>query len=266
MAQRTSADGFIALRAKVASAGVFLALATAVAFALSGCGGGSDTQTQSTSDEGAQATTPGQGPEGVAGGRSQSVDEEEGATQQASKVKQGPHIEPPKGPRERAATPVEVENATVADIALESPALGAAQGADSTSLLPAEYTCDGKGDWPELRWSGVPADSEELILLVLALEPVDEAFFFNWAVAGLEPSLEGIQSGKLPKGATVGRNGFGHDSYEICPAQDAAETYIFALYALPKALSPKQGFDPASLREQVLEISGNAGLMAVSYG
>jgi len=60
-----------------------------------------------------------------------------------------------------------------------------------------------------------------------------------------------------------GTNSFGRAGYEICP--EGSETYFFALIALPKALSPRQGFDPHTLRNEALALSGNAGLLAASY-
>ena len=38
-----------------------------------------------------------------------------------------------------------------------------------------------------------------------------------------------------------GTNGFGNRGYEICPS-GSGETYVFALYALPRSLSPRPGF------------------------
>jgi phosphatidylethanolamine-binding protein (PEBP) family uncharacterized protein len=147
-------------------------------------------------------------------------------------------------------------------MSLESPALE--PGPESVSALPATYTCQGKDTWPALEWSGVPDGTAELILFAINIEPVNEALFFDWAVAGLDPSLEGLESGRLPKGAVTGKNSFGHNGYSICPAK-SPETVIFALYALPSSLSPGKGFDPAALRKQALEVSGNAGLLATSY-
>jgi hypothetical protein len=40
---------------------------------------------------------------------------------------------------------------------------------------------------------------------------------------------------------------------------------LFALYALPRALSPKRGFDPRTLRREVLALSGNVGLLPTAY-
>jgi hypothetical protein len=95
------------------------------------------------------------------------------------------------------------------------------------------------------------------------IAPVAGKLFVDWAVAGIDPALTGIEAGKLPKGSIVGTNSLGKQGYEICP--EGAETYIFALYALPTALSPKPGFDARDLRQRILEVSGNVGLFPVAY-
>ncbi|MFP5388553.1 MAG: YbhB/YbcL family Raf kinase inhibitor-like protein [Thermoleophilia bacterium] len=130
--------------------------------------------------------------------------------------------------------------------------------------LPATYTCDGKGTSPALSWQGVPQGTAELVLFAMNVQPVEGKLFFDWAVAGLNPELEEIEAGKLPKGVVVGRNGFGKTGYEICP-ESGGETYMFTVFALPKKLSPSQGFDPSALRKEVLDASGNVGLLALGY-
>lgn len=145
---------------------------------------------------------------------------------------------------------------------LQSPSSQASSG--GPQALSAEFTCDGKGTSPALRWQGVPQGSAELVLFAMNAQPVGGKLFFDWSVAGLSPDLEEIEAGKLPKGAVVGRNGFGKTGYEICP-QGAGETYIFTLFALPEKLSPSQGFEPMALRKAVADLSGNAGLLALGY-
>jgi len=130
--------------------------------------------------------------------------------------------------------------------------------------LSAQYTCDGKNTSPALRWQGTPPGTAELVLFAMNIQPVEGKLFFDWAVAGLDPDLEEIEAGKLPKGAVVGRNSFGKAGYEICP-EGSSETYMFNLYALPKSLSPSQGFEPFALRKAVGGVSGTAGLLALSY-
>lgn len=255
-----------------------LALAAAAALVVFGCGGGSATETAGTSSSASSSGTA-----GIEGGRAgqklassqpgkgAASKSSEGANTKAagkdpgsgsSTGKQGPSIAQPKGPREPEPSATERAEATVASMSLTSPALP--PGPESVSPLPAAYTCDGKDTWPTLQWNGVPAGTTELILFVLNLEPVNEALFFDWAVAGLSPSLTEVKSGTLPKGAVLGRNSFGKQGYSICPGK-SPETVIFALYALPEGLSARKGFDPAALRKEVLAISGNAGLLATSY-
>jgi Raf kinase inhibitor-like YbhB/YbcL family protein len=147
-------------------------------------------------------------------------------------------------------------------MSLESPSSQAVAG--GPQALPAEYTCDGKNTSPALSWQGVPPETAELVLFAMNTQPVEGKLFFDWAVAGLSPELEEIEAGKLPKGAVTGRNGFGKTGYGICP-ESGAETYMFTLFALPKKLSPGQGFEPLALRKAVAGASGNVGLLALSY-
>lgn len=255
---------------------IALALAAAVALVVFGCGGGSATETASAPSSSSKASGSSSGPEGTKEKPSPGQDSEDagssggkgadgGEGEDSAKPtagKQGPTIAPPKGPREPETSARERAEATVVSMSLESPAL--TPGPESTSVLPAIYTCDGKDTWPQLRWGGVPPGTKELLLTVLSLEPVDEALFFNWAVGGLDPGLTELRSDTLPKGAIVGKNSFGKIAYSICPPK-GTETYIFTLYALPKRLSPQRGFDPAALRKEALSFSANAGILATSY-
>jgi len=276
MAPHPGADSFIASVSKAASARVLLALAAALLLlGLAGCGGGgSDATTASTSSDGTSASAPSQStekahpsaPQGKEGAPSQDSTKQgdpQAKPAGSGEGKQGPRVSLPKGSPEPEPTPQQRAESTLASISLSSPAL--TPGPESISTLPATYTCDGKDTWPPLKWSGVPAGTAELALFALNLEPVDEALFFDWALAGIDPSSEGTESGQLPKGAVVGRNSFGKNGYSICPAGDR-ETVIFALYALPQDLGARTGFDPATLRKQILASSGNSGLLAVSYG
>jgi phosphatidylethanolamine-binding protein (PEBP) family uncharacterized protein len=250
---------------------------------LSGCGGGSSDPESSAATEGptTEAAAPGAGAPGSAtaaenpsqaqsaqGSPAPAGDRAPGSAaaqpgQQASGPgqKHGPAIAQPKGGREQAPSPAEVSQLTVADMSLSSPSLPSSSS--GPALLTATYTCDGKGQWPALSWSGVPAGSAELILYAMNIAPVQGRLFVDWAVAGLDPGLTGIDDGELPKGAVVGTNSFGKRGYEICP--EGSETYLFAVYALPRALSPQPGFDARELRKEVLDVSGNVGLLSLAY-
>lgn len=131
--------------------------------------------------------------------------------------------------------------------------------------LPREYTCDGADISPPLRWHGIPPDAAELVLFAINLYPANGKLFFDWSVAGINPKLGGLQAGRLPSGAVVGRNGLGHNAYSICPPGSAREQYVFVLFAPPKKLSAQPGFEPLALRSQILDIAPSAGLLSASY-
>lgn len=272
MAQGTGTQRFLAPLAKAASTRAIPVLAAAVAFALVGCGGSSSgddqastgaTSTARTAASAQKSSSPKDG-----GKRAPSAAEEE-QREAAAKVraegkqggggKHGPTISAPKGEQEPEITPRQREESNVASIALSSPSL------PSGSVFPATYTCDGKDTWPALAWSGIPAGTAELVLFAMNVQPVNEAIFFDWAVAGLDPSSGGIEASKLPAGALQGKNSFGKAGYSICPPKGTNETIMFVLYALPKALGAKQGFDPLALREEASTAAPSSGLYAVSY-
>jgi phosphatidylethanolamine-binding protein (PEBP) family uncharacterized protein len=270
--------------AKVTSAGVILALVLA-ALLLVGCGGGSSEDSSSASTtadaagssgapggangaddsssgangtaDGANGTDNGSGGGGSSGGGSGA-----NGSQSSTGSKHGSKIAQPKGEPEPGITPQQREEATVASMSLESPSSRASSA--GPQALPVTYTCDGKGTSPALRWQGVPQGTAELVILTMNVQPVEGKLFFDWAVAGLSPDLTEVEAGKLPRGAIVGRNNFGKAGYEICPP-GGAETYMFTVFALPRKLSPSQGFDPSALRREVLDASGNVGLLALSY-
>lgn len=252
---------------------------------LAGCGGGSSDSSSSTattadasgssgsgasgnpkaSDPAASANATangtkangGAGAMGTSGGGSDT-----NGAQPSTGAKHGTHVPQPSGAPEPGITPQQRREATVASMTLESPSSQPSNA--GPPALPTTYTCDGKGISPALRWQGVPPGTAELIVLAMNIQPVEGELFFDWAVAGLSPDLTEIEAGELPKGAVVGRNSFGKASYEVCP-EGSGETYMFAVFALPKELSPAPGFDPSALRREVLGASGNVGLLALSY-
>ena len=83
-------------------------------------------------------------------------------------------------------------------MALTSPSLAAGPGGPAP--LTAPYTCDGKDSWPTLAWSGVPPGTAELALYAMNMQPVEGKLFVDWALAGLDPALTGIEDGQAAQG------------------------------------------------------------------
>jgi phosphatidylethanolamine-binding protein (PEBP) family uncharacterized protein len=129
--------------------------------------------------------------------------------------------------------------------------------------FPKRYTCDGANISFPVRWSKVPSGTAELTMFLVKLNSPVKHPFFDWAVAGLSPGSHGVEAGRLPAGAVVGRNGFGQVGYSICPPRGSIEEhYILRLIALPQLLAAKPGFDPEALfkeAERSAKVVGLAG-------
>ena len=265
--------------AKSTSAGLCLALVLA-GLLLGGCGGGSsDPPSSATTESSAQVAGP-SGAAGSSGGGGHSSQPGAGGKQQTTASehpesrqdpaastagqgqKHGPRIARPKGQPEQAPTPAEKANLTVADMSLRSPSLPVGPGGPAP--LTAPYTCDGAGKWPALSWSGVPAGTAELVLYAMNLAPVEGTTLRRLGRGRDRSRPTGIEAAKpCPRAWWWGRNSFGKRGYEICP--EGSETYVFAVYALPRALSPGPGFDAREFRKALLGVSGNVGLLSVAY-
>lgn len=273
MAPRRIDQRLLAKPAKATSVRVSLTLVLA-ALLLAGCGGGSSDNSNSTATT-AEASGNLNGGSRNSDGKSAQADSSTGSdvasgkdssangAQHYAATKHGPHVPQPTGAPEPKITPQQRREATVVTMSLESP--NAITGNGQLRQLPAKFTCDGADTWPTLHWSGTPAGTAELALFVMNVQPVEGRLFFDWAVTGIEPGRGEIETGKLPKGAVVGRNSFGKSGYSVCPP-GGNEVYMFALYALPEKVTASKGFDPSETRAKILEVSGNAGLMALSYG
>jgi Raf kinase inhibitor-like YbhB/YbcL family protein len=112
---------------------------------------------------------------------------------------------------------------------LASPAF-AAGGA-----IPSAYTCDGADVSPALAWTGVPAGTTALVLLVT--DP-DASGFAHWIVTDIPPALAGLARGAGIAGASLhqGTNDFGRVGWGgPCPPS-GTHRYRFTLYALAKPL------------------------------
>ncbi|GAA3973736.1 YbhB/YbcL family Raf kinase inhibitor-like protein [Thermobifida alba] len=116
------------------------------------------------------------------------------------------------------------------DITVTSPMLREGE------KLPDRYTCGGEGMSPPLRWSGLPAATESLALVV---DDVREsgAATVHWVVYGLDPDNPELPEGTVPIPAQQGMNSFETAGYEpLCPGKDDEHEFRFTVYALSEPL------------------------------
>jgi len=239
---------------------------------VTGCGGGSSSAPGTTGSSTAAAPastkpsagTGNSGDTAATGGRKAQKQAGEGQAQEAEKPsksqgesgkdeKKHPPLELPKGPPEPKITKAEKERAPAAELEVILP-----------GGLTAANTCEGKNLSPVITWGKIPSGTAELAIFAVNTKPVNGALHYDWALAGVDPSLTGLKAGEVPKGAVLGRNGSGQIGYSLCPKGSEPETYIFSVYAVSKRLSPKQGFEALAFRKQASRGSEQVGLAAAT--
>ena len=111
--------------------------------------------------------------------------------------------------------------------------------------IPAKYTCEGENISPPLRWSGVPAATQSLVLIVDDPDAPDpkapRMTWVHWVLFDLPPDAEnlaeGADAGGLPAGTKVGINDWKKANYGgPCPPI-GSHRYFHKLYALDTRLS-----------------------------
>lgn len=118
---------------------------------------------------------------------------------------------------------------------------------DDEGRLKAEFTCDGDGTSPPIRWEAGPAGTKEYALVLWHDAP--DRLKTYWVVHGIPADVTEIPKGN-PGVGTIGRNDKGRNEYDpMCSRGPGVKTYHVTLYAL--SAKPRLPADGAT-REQLL--------------
>lgn len=119
--------------------------------------------------------------------------------------------------------------------------------------IPALYTCDGRDQSPPLAWSGLPAGTKSLALIVDDPDAPDPAApkitWVHWVLYNLPPDAMGLPAGvsELPPGTREGLNDWKRTGYGgPCPPI-GRHRYVHKLYALDTVLPALQPPTKAAL-------------------
>jgi Raf kinase inhibitor-like YbhB/YbcL family protein len=133
--------------------------------------------------------------------------------------------------------------------------------------IPKRFTCDGAGTSPPLSWTGVPASSKELLLL---MEDPDapNGTFVHWIVAHIPPSSRGMPAGRAPAGAVQLQQSFGKSAYGgPCPPEDdPPHHYVLTLYSLDGKLAVSKADSPEEVRSKLKGAARAQGQLRATYG
>lgn len=112
--------------------------------------------------------------------------------------------------------------------------------------IPGQYTCDGSDISPPLEWSGVPAGTESIALIVDDPDAPDPSgpaqVWVHWVVFNLPKLTTGLPEGirDLPKTAKHGLNSWKRAAYGGPKPPNGRHRYAFKLYALDTMLELSQ--------------------------
>ena len=130
----------------------------------------------------------------------------------------------------------------------------------SGGSIPIVHTCDGRDSSPALSWSGVPAGTRSLALVIDDPDAPDPAAprmtWVHWVLYNMPPHATGLPAGAgagdLPHGTRIGTNDFKKTAYGgPCPPT-GRHRYFHKLYALDIEL-PDLGHPTKQQLEQAME-------------
>ena len=107
--------------------------------------------------------------------------------------------------------------------------------------IPARYTCDGEDVSPPLTWTGIPAGTRSLALIIDDPDAPDtkhpRQVWVHWVLYNLPPDCTWLaEAAALPPGTKVGRNDWQRADYGgPCPPI-GRHRYFHKLYALDTVL------------------------------
>ena len=115
-------------------------------------------------------------------------------------------------------------------------------------MIPSRLTCEGRNLSPQLSWTGLPADTKSLALIVDDPDAPDPAAprmtWVHWVLYNIPPDTvalaEGVRIGDLPTGTRHGLNDWQHTGYGgPCPPV-GKHRYMHKLFALDVVLPDLQ--------------------------
>lgn len=124
-----------------------------------------------------------------------------------------------------------------ASIAVTSPAF--ADGA----AIPREFTCHGTGSSPPLSWTGLPAGTRSVAVVVQDPD-APGGTFVHWVLFGLPPAQHELAAGAVPAGAGQARNSGGEVGWTPPCPPSGTHVYRFTVLALGRRVDLPDGADP----------------------
>jgi hypothetical protein len=135
--------------------------------------------------------------------------------------------------------------------------------------IPGRFTCDGRDISPVLAWSGIPAGTRSLALIVDDPDAPDPAaprmVWVHWVLYNLPADSDGLPEAvsTLPAGALEGLNDWKRTGWGgPCPPV-GRHRYFFKLYALDTVLAdlgrPTKAAIESAMKNHIIETAELVG-------
>lgn len=133
-------------------------------------------------------------------------------------------------------------------------------------LMPGRLSRPGGNVSPPLQWSGVPDETEELVLLCEDADAIPVPFL-HWLVTGIDPSATGIGEGQIPTHGQEWPNGFGATGWSgpQPPAGDEPHRYFFRLYAVAEPLHVPPSLRAEDVRRAATDLELASGTLVGAF-
>ena len=152
------------------------------------------------------------------------------------------------------------ERALPEPITVSSPAL------TEGSPIPQRFTCDGDNRSPPLGWSGVPAGTVE-VALVVDDPDAPRGTYVHWIDIGLDPASTKLAEATVPPGGRQVRNSAGKAAYTgPCPPGGSPHHYRFTIYALQRKAEVDGDASPEAAIADIEAAATARGRLVGTYG
>jgi Raf kinase inhibitor-like YbhB/YbcL family protein len=122
-------------------------------------------------------------------------------------------------------------------------------GFTANGTIPLTFSPYGQGRSPALAWSGLPAGTKSLALMMEDPDATSAKPFVHWLAWNIAPTHGGLAEASVPTGVRQGRNSHGDVAYfGPRPHGSKPHHYYFQLFALDRKLDLPAGAG----REQLL--------------
>jgi Raf kinase inhibitor-like YbhB/YbcL family protein len=138
------------------------------------------------------------------------------------------------------------------------------QAFSQNQAIPQEFTCDGKGVSPPLRWSAPVGGTRSVALLVEDPDAPDGTFV-HWTAWGIPGNIVALPAGAKP--AHEGANSKGDTGWTPpCPPGGKPHRYVFTVYDLRAPLTLEDGAKPDEVRAAISKEALAKGTLIGTFG